>query len=474
MSDVKDIPFTGEKSGLDELSGASPYFTNALVDRANVIRARPGIAAWGDFPAAPPSTGAVTMMIAFQGRLVYTTADGQIFAFNPTDDSVASLSLDGGNSLLEGDMRPTAAATGTVLVIVAGGAPQKVSIAFVSSRLGGSPPSATGIAILTRRIVLSKPNSGEFDWSGVLETDAEVWDDALEFEEAEARNDNLVTLSSATRELYAFGEETVETFAPDQDATFSPTSAIEVGTGAARSVVRWNNMHAWVDDRRRIVMSDAHDFDDSSIISKDIQNQLEGLTVLDDAWGFRLQAGQHDCLGWVFPTEGRVFAVEMSTKTWSQWHGWTAGRLGPWKPTSFYYWREKGLYLVGLANGTIARLSFQAYTDLGDPIFWRARSGFVDHGVGHQKAPLMAHFQFRRGGAVSSESSVGVTWRDDLGGFVPALSFSLGTAGDVEPTVEITPAGASYHQRQWELSSTAADAIAMVAARETFDTLEVA
>jgi hypothetical protein len=354
MSDVKDIPFTGEASGWEELAGAAPYFTNALVDKRNVVRARPGITAWGQFPASPPSTGAVTMMVAFNGRLVYTTADGSVFAYNPDDQSVMSLSLSGGNTLVEGSLRPMAATSGTACIIVAGGLPQKVSAGFVASKLGGSPPEATGVVILTRRVVLSKPNSGEFDWSGVLDTGLETWDDALEFQEAEAKSDDLVTVSAATRELYLFGTETLETHAPDPDSTFAPTNAIEVGCIAPRGITRWHNLHAWIDDRKQIVLTDGHAFNDSSIVSRDIQNQLDGLTTLGDAFAFRVKLGPHDCLCWSLPTEGRLFALEMATKTWSQWYGWTTGRLGPWAPTSFYFWREQGLHLVGLANGTIA------------------------------------------------------------------------------------------------------------------------
>jgi hypothetical protein len=185
-----------------------------------------------------------------------------------------------------------------------------------------------------------------------------------------------------------------------------------------------------------------------------------------------MDLGPHDCLVYVFPTEGRVFAYDVSTKTWSQWYGWTAGRLGGWAPTAHYYWRAKNLHLVGLANGTIAQLTLSAHTDLGLPIYWRARTGFVDHGVSQPKEPLQAHLQFRRGQAESDDSAVDVTWRDDLGPFAAPLRQSLGTAGDVQPTIEVTPCGAPYRQRQWEVSSTAEDAIALVSARETYNVLE--
>ena len=78
MSEVKTIPFGGEQSGLDGFAGATPFFTNALMDKASVIRARPGLAAWSDFPAVPPSIRPVTMMQSFGDRLVYATDDGKL------------------------------------------------------------------------------------------------------------------------------------------------------------------------------------------------------------------------------------------------------------------------------------------------------------------------------------------------------------------------------------------------------------
>lgn len=472
MSTVKDIAFGGEASGFDELAGANPYFTNALIDKAGVIRARPGIAAIAGFPAAPPSTRPVTMMAAFGENLIYATDDGQLFAW--TDDGVvAALSTFGGNAVLDASMRPMAANRGSsILVVAAGGAPQKVSSGLVSDRLGGGPPNFGAVVIIARRIVGFLPGSGLIYWSGVLDIDYELWDVGIEFREAEAKGDNLVTLSAAARQLYAFGEETVESYAPDDIATFSPVAAIECGTGAARSVFRWHNDHCWLDDRRQFIKSDCHTFNADSIISGDVQKTLENMSVLYDCWGFRMKKHQHDCLAWVFPTEGRVFVYDPASETWGQWYGWTAGRLGPWAPTSFYYWRERGVHLVGLANGTIAELTFSTYTDLGAPIAWRARSGFNDRGTSTKKAPLMAHMQFQRGAATSDESAVEVTWRDDTGPFVAPLRLPLGTAGETQPTVEITPCGAPYAQRQWEISSTAEDAIAMTAARETYDLLE--
>jgi hypothetical protein len=476
MPTVKDIPFQGEDSGFDELAGPAPYFTNALVDNANVIRARPGITVWSDFPAAPPSTRPVTMITSFGDKLIYTTDDGQLFAWTGAG-TVIALSAGGGDSLLDirGDvrpMRPVAVAKGSaIFVAIAGGVPQKLSPGLVSESLGGGAPEGSAVVYIARRLVISGAN-GLFYWSGILDADVEFWDTGIEFREAEASPDDLVTLSAASRYLCAFGTDSVEVYAPDENATFAPVAALEVGCGAARSVFRYYGQHAWLDDKRQFILSSCQSFTENDVISDDIQTQLENLTTTDDCWGFRMALSQHDCLTFVFPTEGRVFAFDVASKTWSQWYGWTAGRLGPWAPTAVYFWRARNMYLVGLANGTIAQLSFSAYTDLGAPIYWRARTGFVDHGVSQPKAPLQAHLQFRRGQATSDESAVNITWRDDLGGFAPALRQSLGTAGDVEPTIEVTPCGAPYRQRQWEVSSTAEDAIAMVSARETFDLLE--
>jgi hypothetical protein len=473
LPETKAIPFGGEQSGIDELAGANPAFVNALLDRGNVIRARPGIMALADFPAIPPSRRPVTMIASFGRRIIYTTNDGSVFAWRGPNDVVPLSFSD--ESRLQHYMTPTWASSGeNIFVVVAGGVPQKISASLVSSRLGGDPPAATGVCILTRRIVLAQAGTGNFPWSGILEGGAEDWDLGMEFREAEAKADNLVTVSAAARELYAFGEETVEAYAPDENDTFSPTAALEVGLLAARSLVRWYHQHAWLSDQQQIVMSDCHTFDDDSLISRDIQNQLDQLNVTDDCWSFRMLLGQHDCLTWVFPTEGRVFAYDMTSKAWSQWHGMLGGRMGAWRPTAAYYWREAGIYLVGLPNGMLAQLTFDAHTDLGDSILWRARSGFVTHGSLQPKSPLQVHMQFRRGEATSGDSAVDVSWRDDLGEWAPKLRYPLGTAGDVQPTIEITPAGAPYAQRQWEVSSTAADARAMISARELYHTEGVA
>lgn len=469
---VKAIPFGGEASGFDELAGANPYFTNALVDAASVIRARPGIAAWAEFPVYPPSTSAVTMMAAFGDKLIYATEGGQLFAWTGPGVAVP-LSLGGGPSVLDYAMRPMAASRGSsIFVIAAGGVPQKISPGLVADNLGGSPPAFDGVVIIARRIVGCKTGTGLLYWSGVLDADYELWDVGIEFREAEAKGDDLVTLSASARELYAFGTETVEVYSPDDVNTFAPVSAIETGLIAARSVVRWNNQHAWLDNQLQLVLTDCHSFNEDSIISGDVQRTLEKMSTVYDCWAFRMNLAGHDCLCWVFPIEGRVFAYDTTSKTWGQWYGWTAGRLGPWAPTSFYYWQERGLLLVGMANGSIAELTFDAYTDLGAPIAWRARSGFVDHGASQMKAPLQAHMRFRRGEAATTTAAVEVTWRDDLGAWAAPLRLPLGTPGDAQPTTEITPCGTPYHQRQWEVSSTAAEAIAMTGARETYELLE--
>jgi hypothetical protein len=474
--ETKDIPFTGQASGLDELSGAASKFQNVRRDVAGVVRSRPGVRAWPRFPADVPSTAPVTMVGVFDGKVIYVTEGGELFAWQGDGVPVMALSLGGGDTLLDGTMRPEMVTSGSVCVIVADGAPQKVSAGLLSQRLGGSPPSCFSAAIIARRLVLASAD-GIFYWSGILDIGVETWDTEVEFRAADAKQDPLVSLRASSRELWAWGTETLQVYSPEADSigfNFSPTSTLDVGNLAARSVINWRNLNAWLDDQHQFVISDGRAFDNANILSSPMMTAtIKGLGVVNDCWGFREQLGAHDCLVWVFPTEGRVFLYDMSSKAWGESTGYLAGRRSGWMPTAAFNWIEQKTHLVGSSDGRLNELTFDAHGDMGDPILSVARSGFIDRGVMEPKLSHRAFFQFRRGEAQSEDSAVSVRFRDDLGGFGPATVMPLGTAGDSQPVVEIAPVGEPYRQREWEVSWSAEDAVSMTAAKETYEVQEL-
>lgn len=470
MGTVKPIRFNaGDASGLDELAGAGRLI-NALVDKADCVRARPGVEAWADFPT-PTDTSAITGMIPAFGGLVFTTAGENIFVWR-TSGQVLDLSNGVSTRKLAGTARPSFALGRNMLIIANGAEPQKVDNGLASARLGGSPPDFSEVVITSRRVIgLAANDSGLIYWSDAGETALETYDTGNEFREAESRADPAIALRESKRELFVFGTETTQVFYPDEIETFTPTATIDVGCSARQSVVRYEDEFAWLDDKGRFVMSNGRQVTEESVISSPfITRTLEDLSTVSDCWSYRQRIGPHDLLVWTFPTDGRAFAFDMTTRLWAEFLGFTDGNYSPYLPTSYVYWPGYKLHLVGMPDGTIAKLSLDAHTDRGDVLKCTARTGFNDYGESRHKDPLVATFVFRRGEAASASSSVYVRWRDDLGGYCQPIKMPLGTAGETnDPAVEVRPAGQPYRQREYELEWTADEAFLMAKAYEEFE-----
>lgn len=462
----------GQMGAYDELSGAAPVLLNMVVEgsperRPRSIRTRPGIAALSGFPTNPASSAPVVAMTVLNSDLIYVTDDGsgtrKAYMWRPADGTVSDLSLAGGTALIDGS-DPVALVSWRNLCFAAGGQHiQVIDPGLASRRLGGSPPVSVDLAIIAQRLVSVRADtSGIFDWAGIGEAEVDVWD-ILEFREAEARPDRLIAIEETARELWLFGASTTQIFIPDANEVFTPGPTLETGCFSKRSVVRKDSMMAWYDDRERIVLSDGRGLE--VISDNGIASTLQGLGA--DVFGFRATIGNHDLLCWSWESKGRAFAWDMVAKTWSEFRGWRDNRWQTWAPKSYLWWPERMLHLVGMDDGSIATLSMDAHDDQGDPIRWAVRTGF-------REAPQRRHcvsFQvpLRRGEASSDESVIDVSWRDDLGPFVPPIDTPLGEPGEHDPVARVEPAGEPYERRQWELSGSAADAYRIAPAKELYE-----
>lgn len=479
MSDAAPIHLDrGQAGGLDELTGAAPAFLNAIVegppgDGPRAIRTRPGIAAWDAFPATFSSASPVVAMAELNSRILYLTDDGSSVrkAFGLAGSTVIDMSAALGTSLITGAESLIVRSWRDFAFACGGGDVQLLSYGLASSRLSGAPPHARDLAIIAQRLVLVAPDrSGLFYWSslpGEADTGS-TWDTLLDFREAEARPDALVGCAATSRELFMFGSETTQLFYPDPSEVFSPGPALEIGCLSKRSVIRVDTQMAWLDDKKRIVMSDGRGL--TVISDQGIAKTLKAIATASDCWGFRCVIGSHDLLAWVFPTDGRTFAYDLVSQTWSEWRRYADGRWQAWAPTAYLWSPAYGKHLVGMPDGSVAELTLDAYTDLGDPLAWVCRTGFTE--VSRRRHCVDARFIVRRGSATSSNSKVAVRWRDDLGAFCPPIEFPVGVPGDYEADISVSPAGEPYRRRQWELSGSGADAYLIAGGKETFEEAE--
>lgn len=475
---TQPIPFVNDqKSGDQELAGASPLAVNVITDGSGAVRRRPGISAWSGFPDEIPEESAVIGMHAFEDKLIFITEESRrIWRVVPETQVVEDLSTAGGSSYLLGTERPTFAETQFRLVMTGGGVPTKLDASSLAcAALGGSPPASTHIVGLASRLIsndlTSSTTANQFRFSGLLDAGNEDWP-AINVFSADAQPDAIVALLSNSNELFTFGERSLQVWQPAYQVIeevaflFSTGRAMNRGLSAPYSIVEADESFVWLDEKRRFLTSDGRGIED---ISAGIGRTLDDIATVDDCFGFRWLADQFDVLAWIFPTDGRSFAIQQGGG-WAQWHGWTDGQgHTPLPITSHYFWPERNLHLVGLETGQIAKLDSSAQDDLGETIKAEVRTGFIDRGTGATKHCQAVRFFFKRGHTSSSTVApqVLLSWRDTLGDFCSPIRMDLGVSSDYIFSVEKRSLG-TYRSRQWRLEFTEAVDFVLARAEETF------
>jgi hypothetical protein len=446
MGTPRKIDFSaGQASGYDELAGASPAFLNALPEGSG-FRARPGIRTSSSLPSAV--TSQVECMAPFQGHLVFVTADRRIIVVK-SDGTWLDTSAGAVNATVLGTVKPTIYAAGDFCIVAGGNIPQKLTKGLTSERLGSgltAPPNAIDIAMNTNRIIAIINGSDEFYWSGSIKASTSSWDTDLEYSTAEARPDYNVAIRDTANEVWIWGKTTTQIFQPDPSYTYAPAVATDVGCVARDSVVRVETRMAWLDDHMRFQLTDGRAVDDSTDISRPIRATLDSISTTSDCFGFRLRIGQHDLLVWVFPTAGKTLCYSLGQKAWCELRGWRSGRWQSFLPTAYCWWPEKRMHVVGMSDGTLAELTFDAATDLDDVLPWRVRTGFNDHDNGSPKTAMELVIRTRP--FPSETASVGVKWRDDLGAFCDSVTVEGSGLSDCNLSVQ--PVGEPYITRQYE------------------------
>lgn len=466
------LPFANmQASGLDPLGGASPVAMNVIVDPLGTITRRPGITEWcPDTVDADGITG------------LYEVVDGRVFAIGglPQPRNIYLVSETGALNLsdvpegnLAGDLRPIFAETEEFLVIAGGQEIQKVVLATnTSARLGGTPPLASHVIAINRRLLANSlytqtgfifysattadPDGNE-DWSTAISTGSFS---------AEARPDPVAALWENSNEVCAFGLTSYQSFSNNQSATepFATVTTKEIGCVAPYSVVKIDEQFGWLDHLRRFVISDGRSV---TVISDPIQRTLHDMEYVGDCFGYRVTMGYLDTFVWTFPSDGRTFAYQKGAG-WSQWSSYTGTSWGAFGGTSAVKLKANDTQLIGLSDGRIGQMDLSASSDLGEPINAYVMTGFIDHGTDNRKTVKKLRIALRRGTAIDSTGqSFLLSWRDSLGQWEPPIPISLGATGDTNPVVELYSLGV-YRRRQWRIEFSGTEAFTLIAATEDF------
>lgn len=207
------------------------------------------------------------------------------------------------------------------------------------------------------------PNSGQF-WVTDLYNAGSL--SALDFASAEANPDKLVAVQVDHREVWLFGEKTVEVWYNSGDSSF-PLSRVagaflELGCTAPFSVAKADNTQFWLGTNGCVIRADG--YTPKIISTRAIEAAMAGYPRVDDARAFAFSQEGHTFYVITFPTADVTWVYDAATDAWHQRSSWGMGR---WRANCVA--RFAGKTIVGdVTSGRLYALDPASYTEAGQPI----------------------------------------------------------------------------------------------------------
>lgn len=469
------IPFAlPQESGYSELGGAQAFSANVMADKNGVITRRPGLVASSLYADVVDEEGLTALLVTSTDQVFAVGGGAALKSVYRLTGGLANLTPSGALKL-GGSGRPVIAETEAMLAMTAGLLPLKVLFSDLSvSALANAPAECTHIVAQNSRLIINDNSSKGLVWySGQAlgsSTDGhETWSGLnTGFFSHEARPDPMLALHENTNELFGFGSSSLQVWNPDAQTAYAPSATREYGTGARYSAIKREQSFYWLDQRKRFVVSDGRS---AEVISGPIQQTLNDLETVSDAWGFWFQEGVADCLVWVFPTARRCFAYQIG-RGWSEWFGMAGANWGRMNLGCVAERPYGGKTLAGTLDGKVASLTRSAQTDLGEQIVAEVRTGFVNNGTDSIKHCLSVTMNLRRGTTSGSTSPVAwLSYRDGPYEQWRRVAVSLGSTNQALSVVRL-PGFGTYRRRQWRFEFSESD-LELVSAEEDFTVNEV-
>ncbi len=188
-------------------------------------------------------------------------------------------------------------------------------------------PGAVTVGYLDSYFVFNEPNSQRVWVTSLLDGTAI---DPLDFASAEGNPDNIVSLMVDHREVWLFGNNTVEVWYNAGLADF-PLARIEgafmeTGCLAPYSVAKLDNAVFWLgsDARGNGIVYRNQGYNAQRVSTHAIEWQIQQYGVLNDAIGYSYQQDGHSFYVLTFPTAQATWVFDVATGAWHErayWNG---------------------------------------------------------------------------------------------------------------------------------------------------------
>lgn len=182
-------------------------------------------------------------------------------------------------------------------------------------------PGAVTVGFLDGYFIFNEPDSQKFWITSILEG-TEI--DALDFASAEGAPDDVVALAVDHRELWLFGNNSIEVWYDSGDALFPITriqgAFIELGCAAAYSVAKLDNGLFWLgkDARGQGIVYRSNGYAPMRISTHAIEYALSQYGNLSDAIGYTYQQEGHSFYVLTFPDADATWVYDVATQGWHE------------------------------------------------------------------------------------------------------------------------------------------------------------
>jgi hypothetical protein len=233
-------------------------------------------------------------------------------------------------------------------------------------------PGAVTVGYLDGYFVFNEPNSQRF-WVTSLNDGTAI--DPLDFASAEGNPDDVVSLMVDHREVWLFGNNTVEVWYNAGLADF-PLARIdgafmETGCLAPYSVAKLDNSVFWLgsDARGNGIVYRNQGYNAQRVSTHAIEWQIQQYNVLNDAIGYSYQQDGHSFYVLTFPTAQATWVFDVATGAWHERAFWDGVRFR--RHRSNCQVNFNGKVIVGdWENGNLYAYDPSVFTDNFYPQRW--------------------------------------------------------------------------------------------------------